>query len=104
MAVTFFLPFFTSISADYALNHTNVQKLIHDENLHFDLIINHEIFHDSFLMFSHRFQAPVVTICTVSAQIQLYFVVKIAFNFGCGCQFIQVHLEYPIHLITVWDC
>lgn len=61
---TFLIPIFSSISADHAFSDANVQKLIHDKNAHFDLIINHEIFHDSFLVLGHRFNAPVVGICT----------------------------------------
>lgn len=33
------------------------------KDLHFDLVIHEEVFHDSFLIFGHRFQAPVVSIC-----------------------------------------
>lgn len=49
---------------EHGLKHPDVQKLIHSENLHFDLIINEEFFHESFLMFAHKFNAPVVSICT----------------------------------------
>lgn len=47
---------------DYTLSNANVQKLINSENLHFDLVINEEFFHDAFLMFGFKFNAPIVTI------------------------------------------
>lgn len=53
-------------SSDHALGDANVQKLINRNDLHFDLIINEEIFHDSFLMFGHKFKAPIVTICNLT--------------------------------------
>lgn len=54
---------FGNLSASYVMSHANVQKLIHRTDLHFDLVINQEVFHDSFLMFGHKFNAPIVTIC-----------------------------------------
>lgn len=56
-------PYFGNMSASYALRNKNVQKLIHSENEHFDLIINEEVSHDVFLAFGHKFRAPTVTIC-----------------------------------------
>lgn len=47
----------------YAFENPNVQKLIHSTNLHYDVVINEEFFADSFLMFSHKFKAPIVTMC-----------------------------------------
>lgn len=47
----------------YGLNHSNVQKVIHSNDLHFDLVINEEMFHEAWLMFGYKFNAPVVTIC-----------------------------------------
>lgn len=59
----FMFPFFGKYSGEHGLNNTNVQKFIHRNDLHFDLIINEEIYHDSWLMFGHKFNAPIVTIC-----------------------------------------
>lgn len=56
-------PFFGNLSTEYAIRHEKVQDLIHSDNLHFDLVINHEIFHDVFLAFGYKFNAPIVTIC-----------------------------------------
>lgn len=47
----------------HAFENSNVQKLVHSTNLHFDVVINEEFFQDSFLMFSHKFKAPIVTLC-----------------------------------------
>lgn len=54
---------FPKIWNTYALENANVQKFIHSTGLHFDLIVMEEFFSDSFLMFAHKFKAPVVTIC-----------------------------------------
>lgn len=53
---------YSAISADYALSSTNTQTFLQQKDTRFDLIINEEFFHDSFLMFAHKFQAPIVTI------------------------------------------
>lgn len=41
----------------------STHRLINSTDLHFDVIINEEFFADCFLMFAHKFKAPVVTIC-----------------------------------------
>lgn len=50
-------------SSEHGLNTSNVQKFIHSQNSHFDLVINEDMFHESWLMFAHKFNAPIVTIC-----------------------------------------
>lgn len=50
-------------SSEYGLNDSNVQKIIHSTDLHFDLVINEDFFHESWLMFGYKFNAPLVTIC-----------------------------------------
>lgn len=50
-------------SSEHGLNVSNVQKIIHSKDLHFDLIINEDMFHESWLMFAHKFNAPIITIC-----------------------------------------
>lgn len=57
------LPDFVHKMNEYAFENANVQKLIHSTNLHFDVVINEEFFADSFLMFAHKFKAPVITMC-----------------------------------------
>ncbi|XP_055295942.1 UDP-glucosyltransferase 2-like [Sitodiplosis mosellana] len=56
-------PMFANMSTDYALSSKNVQEFIKRTDLYFDLVINEEIYHDVFLMFGKKFNAPVVTIC-----------------------------------------
>lgn len=55
-------PQFCQISADFALSSANVQAFLKRADLQFDLIINEEFFHDSLLMFAHKFKAPIVSI------------------------------------------
>lgn len=50
-------------TSDYGLNDSNVQKLIHSKNLNFDLVIKEDMFDESWLMFAHKFNAPIITIC-----------------------------------------
>lgn len=48
---------------NYVYQNANVQKLIHSTNLQFDVVINEDFYGESFLMFAHKFKAPIVTIC-----------------------------------------
>lgn len=47
----------------YVYENPNVQKFIHSQGLHFDVVINEEFFGDGFLMFAHKFKAPIITLC-----------------------------------------
>lgn len=49
--------------SEHGLTTSNVQKIIHSEDLHFDLVIDGNFFHESWLMFAHKFDAPIVSIC-----------------------------------------
>ncbi|XP_055851746.1 UDP-glucosyltransferase 2 [Episyrphus balteatus] len=51
-------------TSEHALNDVNVKKLIQSQQK-FDLIILEQFFHESFLMFAHKFNAPIVTIGTM---------------------------------------
>lgn len=51
-------------SSEHGLNNSNVQKIIHSQDLYFDLVINEEMFHESWLMFAYKFNTPIVTIST----------------------------------------
>ncbi|XP_031639548.1 UDP-glucuronosyltransferase 1-10-like [Contarinia nasturtii] len=53
----------TKVMNEYAFENPNVQKLIHSSDLNFDVVINEQFFADSFLMFAHKFNAPIITIC-----------------------------------------
>lgn len=56
----------STLSSDFGLNSPNVQKFIHSTDLHFDLVIKEDFFHESWLMFAYKFDAPVITICKFS--------------------------------------
>ncbi|XP_062551806.1 UDP-glycosyltransferase UGT5-like [Armigeres subalbatus] len=49
----------------YALENYNVQQFINREDLHYDLIVAEQFFQESWLMFAHKFNAPIVTISTI---------------------------------------
>lgn len=58
------LPYFGYLSAGHAFADENVQNFMRRKDLHFDLVIHEEVLgHESFLIFGHRFKAPVVSIC-----------------------------------------
>lgn len=61
------------MSADYALSSANVQAFMQRSDQQFDVIVNEEFFHDSFLMFGHKFKAPLVTISMALNLNQLFF-------------------------------
>lgn len=63
MIMALFGPHFIGSSNRHGLESQNVQKFIHSEDQHFDLIVIEDIFHDSFLMLGHKFKAPTVAIC-----------------------------------------
>ena len=48
---------------EHALKHENVQNLIKDNTLEFDLILAEQFYEVSFLMFAHKYKAPIVTVC-----------------------------------------
>lgn len=54
---------FATRSSEHGLTTSNVQKIIHSQHLHFDLVIDGNFFHESWLMFAYKFNAPVVSIC-----------------------------------------
>lgn len=65
---------FTKVFNSYAFENANVQKFILSTDQHFDVIVNEEFFADSFLMFSHKFNAPTVTICMdIYSHVQTIF-------------------------------
>lgn len=54
---------FIKNSNEHGLENEQMQKFIHSKNLHFDLIFIEETLHDAYLMFGHKFNAPIVSIC-----------------------------------------
>ncbi|XP_055638321.1 UDP-glycosyltransferase UGT5-like isoform X2 [Toxorhynchites rutilus septentrionalis] len=49
----------------YALENPNVQQFIEQDDSDFDLIISEQFFQEAFLMFAHKYRAPIVTIGTL---------------------------------------
>ncbi|XP_017482511.1 PREDICTED: UDP-glucuronosyltransferase 2B4-like isoform X2 [Rhagoletis zephyria] len=53
------------LSSEHALAQPAVKALIASKHLTFDLIVLEQFFHESFLMFAHKFKCPVVTLGTM---------------------------------------
>lgn len=53
---------------NYVYQSANVQKFIHSTDFQFDVVINEDFFGESFLMFAHKFKAPIITICEYSSE------------------------------------
>jgi glucuronosyltransferase len=53
------------LTTTHALENIDIQKFIVRKDLHFDLIISEQFFQEAFLMFAHKFKAPIVTIGTL---------------------------------------
>lgn len=56
------LPFLGKMSSEHALNDSKVQQFIHRNDSYFDVVINEDTYHDSLMMFGHKFKAPIVTL------------------------------------------
>uniref|UniRef100_A0A336LTZ6 CSON000634 protein n=1 Tax=Culicoides sonorensis TaxID=179676 RepID=A0A336LTZ6_CULSO len=53
-------------NSEYGLKNLNVQRLIQSENEHhFDLVISEQFYQETWLMFAHKFNAPIVTISSM---------------------------------------
>lgn len=48
---------------EYALQHPNVQRILHANDLHYDLILTEQFMQEAFLMLGHKFKAPIISIC-----------------------------------------
>ncbi|KXJ80685.1 hypothetical protein RP20_CCG023883 [Aedes albopictus] len=48
----------------FGLENTNVQTFLKRDDLQFDLVISEQFFQESWLMFAHKYNAPIVTIST----------------------------------------
>ncbi|XP_058448415.1 UDP-glycosyltransferase UGT5-like [Malaya genurostris] len=48
----------------HGLESANVQNFLKRNDLHFDLIVSEQFFQESWLMFAHKYNAPIVTIST----------------------------------------
>lgn len=51
-------------SSEHGLKTKNIQNFIKRTDLKFDLIIAEQFFQESWLMFAHKYKAPILTIST----------------------------------------
>lgn len=49
-------------TTQYALENANVQQFIEQDDTDFDLVISEQFYQEAFLMFAHKYRAPIVTI------------------------------------------
>lgn len=54
---------FSKMSNGYSWENANVQKFIKSTDHQFDVIVAEDFYVDSFFMFAHKYNAPIVTIC-----------------------------------------
>lgn len=52
-------------STEHAFKDPNVVAFMNRSDLHFDVVVLEQFFHDSWLPFAHKFNAPIVTIATL---------------------------------------
>lgn len=64
-------------TTQYALENTNVQQFIEQDDTDFDLVISEQFFQEAFLMFAHKYRAPIVTIGSSTLNHQ--------FTIQCSC-------------------
>lgn len=50
-------------TTEYALQHPEVQQLIHSDDRQYDLILTEQFYQEAFLMLAHKYRAPIVTVC-----------------------------------------
>jgi glucuronosyltransferase len=48
----------------YVLQQESIQKLIHSTDIHFDVVIVEAFVYECFLGFAHKFQAPIIQVCS----------------------------------------
>ena len=86
------------MSSRYGLKNDRVQRLIHSNDLQFDLVVSEEMHQESWLMFAHKFNAPIVTICK-RFLIQMESVWRKRFDF---VNYRQAPSEPPIFSTGRW--
>uniref|UniRef100_A0A182PLS9 UDP-glycosyltransferases domain-containing protein n=1 Tax=Anopheles epiroticus TaxID=199890 RepID=A0A182PLS9_9DIPT len=52
-------------TTQYALENENVQQFIEQDDTDFDVIVSEQFYQEAFLMFAHKYRAPIVTLCTL---------------------------------------
>lgn len=60
-------------SSEHRLRDKNVQRFLHRDDLQFDIIISEQFFQESWLLFAHKFNAPILTICALILNQQILF-------------------------------
>lgn len=79
---------------EYVFENPNVQKFVKSTDLHFDVIVAEEFLSDSFLMFAHKFKAPIVTICKYSNSLTVK-------NIFCHNLFITIKVRLELLNISI---
>lgn len=51
-------------STEHALKQKKIQDLIRRKGDHFDLVLVEQFYQEAFLLLAHKYQAPIVTVCT----------------------------------------
>ncbi|XP_021912895.1 UDP-glucuronosyltransferase 2C1-like [Zootermopsis nevadensis] len=64
LKMTFFMWLMGEALCDHVLQNDNIQKLIHSKDLHFDLVIVEVFINECVLGFAHKFNAPIIQVCT----------------------------------------
>ncbi|XP_037926211.1 UDP-glycosyltransferase UGT4-like [Hermetia illucens] len=52
-------------TTDYAMKHPKIQKLLHDTELQFDLLLAEQFYQEAFLALAYKYKVPVVTMTTL---------------------------------------
>lgn len=98
------LAFFSKVLVEHTLKSKAVRELSLRSDLQFDLVINEEFFHDAYLMFGHKFKAPVVTFCKyffhncVNCIIKIALILLIQGSYGSADFF-----DRQMGLLTPWS-
>ncbi|ETN60503.1 UDP-glucuronosyltransferase 2B28 [Anopheles darlingi] len=52
-------------TTQYALENEQVQQFIEQDDTDYDVIVSEQFYQEAFLMFAHKYRAPIVTLCTL---------------------------------------
>lgn len=53
------------MNSEHGLKDKNVQAFIESDNDHYDLVISEQMNQETWLLFAHKFKAPIVTVSTM---------------------------------------
>lgn len=87
-------------TTQYALENEQVQQFIEQDDTDYDVIVSEQFYQEAFLMFAHKYRAPIVTLCKLkgprtkilASEVAVFFLVRL-----------QVHWDMRIILIKPWD-